>query len=81
MTFTFNRDNVHLLKEQNYNRSVDPKIQLARFKYGLVLIGLAMLNDEKAKNADTNIENEIFNVTKAIASCVFASHSINGRSK
>lgn len=65
--FFLNRDNVHLLREQKSNTKVEPKIQLARFKYGLVLIGLSMLNEHKKSKAETEIEPIIFEATRSIA--------------
>ena len=68
--FYINIDNVHLLTEQKANTSIDHKLLSARYKYGMVLIGLAILKD-----ADDNPENEngdnkfskIVEVTKAIS--------------
>ncbi|MDC0309299.1 hypothetical protein OAL72_00965 [bacterium] len=65
--FYINVDNAHLLREQKFNKSIDPKIQLSRFKYGLVIIGLAMLNDQKLKESETNIECVISKVTRCVA--------------
>lgn len=68
--FYINMDNIHLLTEQKSNTTTDHKLLGARYKYGMVLIGLAIL-----KEADENPENEngdnkfskIVEVTKAIS--------------
>jgi hypothetical protein len=65
--FFLNRDNVHLLREQKANAKIEPKIQLARFKYGFVLIGFSMLNEHKKSKAQTEIEPKILEATRAIA--------------
>ena len=58
---------MHLLREQKANTKVEPKIQLARFKYGLVLIGLSMINEHKKSKAQTEIEPIILEATRSIA--------------
>ncbi|MGD8305321.1 MAG: hypothetical protein PVF17_01585 [Ignavibacteria bacterium] len=68
--FYINMDNIHLLTEQKANTKTDHKLLSARYKYGMVLIGLAIL-----KEADDNPENEngenkfskIVELTKAIS--------------
>ncbi len=56
-TFYINMDNVYLLNELKYGKE-DANLTKAKFKYGNVLVGLALLQDEKqngkAENSDTN---------------------------
>ncbi|GAB4325360.1 MAG: hypothetical protein Kow0074_19010 [Candidatus Zixiibacteriota bacterium] len=44
--FYVNLDNIHLLTEQKSANGVDPRILEARYKYGMVLIGLGILRLE-----------------------------------
>ena len=41
--FFINKDNVHLLTEQKYNRRLVPEIQYTRYEAGMVLIALAII--------------------------------------
>lgn len=43
--FFINMHNVHLLTEQKSNGNVDSKLLNARYKYGMVLIGIALLKE------------------------------------
>lgn len=55
--FFVNVDNVHLRAEQKVSKE-DPAVLKARYKYGLVLIGLALLNDDLQKKASADEEDE-----------------------
>jgi hypothetical protein len=68
-------DNVHLLTELKLCSSEkDEKLFNSRYKYGMVLIGIALLNDSKFKKEE-NLESEdnedvfskIIYVTKVIS--------------
>ncbi len=76
--FYVNVDNVFLKTEMKaLKANEDPQLLNARFKYGLALIGIALLKDrdqlEKIKENDSHflsIEQIIFNTTKSIAPIV-----------
>ena len=70
--FFVNMDNVHLLTEQKAGVKIDSKLLDARYKYGMVLIGIALLKDFEASSDETNgEEKDIFSkidyVTKAVS--------------
>ena len=69
--FYINMDNIHLLTEQKSNSSIDYKLLNARYKYGMVLIGLALLktsdNQDSVFNGEPDIFSTIIEVTKAIS--------------
>ncbi len=54
--FFVNMDNIHLLTEKKANSKIANKLLDARYKYGMVLIGIAILNDHK--NSQNNHHNE-----------------------
>ena len=75
--FFINKDNIHLLTEKKAISKIDNNVLDARYKYGMVLVGLAMLNDNKAR--ETNFEkyngnsdeetifDKILNYTKVVS--------------
>jgi hypothetical protein len=75
--FLCNIDNVYLKNEQKIRKSIDSELLKEQFKYGLALISLALLNEheksESKKNIEQNndneesIDDEIYNVTKAMS--------------
>ncbi len=69
--FYINMDNVFLQMEVKQNTKVDPKLMEARFKYGMVLLGLSLLDyEEKNKSEDDNgasMYDRISEITSAIA--------------
>jgi hypothetical protein len=68
--FFINMDNIHLRSEQKSESLKDSRLLGARYKYGMTLIGLAMLKDDKSNEKDDE-NNSIFEkitcVTKAIS--------------
>ncbi len=52
--FFINMDNIHLSTEKKSNSVVDTKLLEARYKYGMVLIGIALLKD----NDEINKKNQ-----------------------
>lgn len=78
--FYINMDNIYL-KSELKSGSTDPEINRARFKYGLVLLGLAILQqdlqekkrtdaedrDEEFEDRKENIEDKVDAFSKAIA--------------
>lgn len=65
--FFINIDNIHLLTEKKAITSITPKILEARYKYGMVLIGIALLNDNLIAAAEGSEENtETPNVYESI---------------
>jgi len=74
--FFVNMDNIHLLTEKKSNTIIANKLLDARYKYGMVLLGMAVLNDYKNSQNDkkngndldeTNIYDKISYVSKAIS--------------
>jgi len=48
--FYVNIDNIHLLTEQKASTNTDSKLLEARYKYGMVLIGIALLKDRQSSS-------------------------------
>ncbi len=71
--FFVNIDNIHLLTELKTAKNTEIKAVQAKYKFGLVLIGLALLNDnDKQQKAEDTDESEsiyttIEKITKAIS--------------
>jgi hypothetical protein len=70
--FFVNMDNIHLLTEQKANLKIETKLQEARYKYGMVLIGIAILNDYRTKNnqkpnGEEDVYEKISSVSKIIS--------------
>lgn len=72
-TFHINVDNICLETEMKYAKG-DPAVLKAKFVYGNVLIGLALLQDhlkrapaDSDQHEDWSIENHVANTTRAIA--------------
>lgn len=71
--FYVNMDNVYLQMELKDNAKIDPKILEARFKYGMVLLGISLLETsekQKENNSEKNgksIYDEINFVSSAIS--------------
>lgn len=72
--FFINIDNKYLLAEQKYQK-IDPKLLKARYSYGMVLVGLAVLHEFKnhseedllGNNNERDIPGYVYDVTKAIS--------------
>lgn len=58
--FYINVDNIHLLSEIKASKNVEPQILMSKYKFGLVLIGLALLNSENNESLDENEDKDIF---------------------
>lgn len=68
--YFINIDNVYLRAElKSLNRKKEPKLFESRFKFALVLIGLALLKDnlENLTEDDETPEDRVFSVTKSLA--------------
>lgn len=73
--FFINMDNVYLQMEIKGSTKIDPRILEARFKYGMVLLGISLLDFEERKKKDeskdtdgsTSIYENILNFSKAIS--------------
>lgn len=70
--FYLNIDNIYLKSELKNSSSENIKLIEARYKYGIVLIGLCILNQyTKTKEANQIDESEVYNeiskITKAIS--------------
>lgn len=67
--FFVNVDNAHLLSELRALRNRDYELITAKYKFGMVLIGIALLNSdfEIAKDEETNIFDIIAETAKSIS--------------
>lgn len=71
--FFINMDNIYLLTEQKGSQSEDPKLVEARYKYGMVLVGIALLRQDdnhKPEEEDEkawDVFEQISYVTEAIS--------------
>ena len=70
--FFVNIDNIHLLTELKSNTDLDSKLLEARYKYGMALIGLALLHEgAAAEKANEDVEEDVFqkilDITKMIS--------------
>lgn len=73
-TFFINIDNVHLRTESKSNTDKDSRLLCARYKYGMTLIGIAMLKERNNSNENVGLDDDsedifsrIKNVTKTIS--------------
>ena len=64
-------DNKYLLSELKMKYKLEPEILKSQYKFGMVLIGLSLINslEKEDTNESENFdsENEVYKVTKAIA--------------
>lgn len=74
--YFINMDNIHLLTEQKTISNINPVLLDARYKFGMVLIGIALLRDYRCSNNkrgstsisdDADIYDKIIYVTRAIS--------------
>jgi hypothetical protein len=69
--FYINMDNIYLHSELKSKSKTEPDILKSQYKFGMVLIGLSLLNsfekENKEDSDDLDIENEVSKVSKAIA--------------
>ena len=69
--FYVNMDNKYLLSELKMKYKLEPEILKSQYKFGMVLIGLSLINslEKEDTNESENFdsENEVYKVTKAIA--------------
>lgn len=70
--FYINLDNVFLQTEIKGSPKIDPRLLEARFKYGMVLLGISLLEHFEKKEIETqrnglSIYDEIFSVSKAVS--------------
>jgi hypothetical protein len=75
--FFINMDNIYLQMEIKEDTKIDPRLLEARFKYGMVLIGVSLLDfDEKrkkveelnmSKDEDVSIYEKILLFSRAIS--------------
>ncbi len=56
--FFVNIDNVHLLSEIKPLKNTDVQVVQAKYKFGLVLVGLALLNESNSKETKPDDEYE-----------------------
>ena len=56
--FFVNMDNIHLLTEKKVSSSIDLQLLDARYKYGMVLIGIALLKDYEDQNREISDEED-----------------------
>ncbi len=75
--FFINMDNIHLLTEKKFNSRIDNRLLDARYKYGMVLLGIALLKDnqDSSKNCElvdkdyeeSNVYNKISYLSKVVS--------------
>lgn len=69
--FYINMDNVFLRMEIKGNIKIDPRLLEARFKYGMVLLGISLLKyfeeETTIQKNGPSVYDEIFSVSKAIS--------------
>lgn len=69
--FFINMDNKYLKTEQKGSPKIDPELLNARFKYGMVLVGLACLTHDEKRDGEEDengtIYDKIYFFTKALA--------------
>lgn len=67
--FFINMDNVYLKMEIKEDVKIDPKLLEARFKYGMVLLGISLLDfDEKRKDVDKEaLQNDSTSIYEKIS--------------
>lgn len=71
--FFVNIDNIHLLSELKPLKSTEIQLVQAKYKFGLVLLGLALLNDDSRKKVIPNNEDEpvtIFSLIQRLSKAV-----------
>jgi len=56
--FFINMDNVYLLSEQKSNSKINPKLLDARYKYSMVLLGIALIKDNETIDISKESEND-----------------------
>ncbi len=56
--FFINMDNVYLQIEIKGNTNIDPKLLEARFKYGMILLGISLLDFEEKKEKSNTSDQE-----------------------
>jgi hypothetical protein len=70
--FFVNIDNIHLLTELKAAKNIELKAVEAKYKFGLVLVGIALLQEdnngtEESKEVEEDIFNTIYKTSKAIS--------------
>jgi len=68
--FYINMDNIYLRMEIKENSKIEPKLLEARFKYGMVLLGISLLdfdNKSKKDKKETLQENDSISIYEKIA--------------
>lgn len=68
--FFVNMDNIYLLSEVKARSDIDARLLGDRYKYALVLIGLALLkehSDDNGKTKDEEIQSEVSNTTAKLS--------------
>jgi len=62
--FYINMDNIYLQMEIKENTKIDPKLLEAKFKYGMVLLGISLLDfDNKDQKSEEKAQNESSNLS------------------
>lgn len=64
--FYINMDNIYLLTEIKGRTKTDPEILKAQYKYGMVLISMALLRELQEKE-DESIYEKVYGITRAIS--------------
>lgn len=69
---TLESDNIHLLAEVKPAKITDVQVLQAKYKFGLVLVGLSILNDNNKKPKDEEPEehNNIFAIVAQLSKAI-----------
>ncbi|MFN8310886.1 MAG: hypothetical protein U0T73_13070 [Chitinophagales bacterium] len=70
--FFVNIDNIHLLSEIKPAKTTDIQVLQAKYKFGLVLVGLSILNDDnkKPKEEEQDENNNIFTIVARLSKAI-----------
>ena len=70
--FYINMDNIHLMTEKKDLPNIEPKLVDARYKYGMVLIGLAVIrdyeeNETPSEETDIDVSKRVREISKVLS--------------
>ena len=68
--FFINLDNIHLLSELKASKSSELQALQAKYKFGLVLIGIAILNDNSSEKSSDDDEGDIYKTISKISKAI-----------
>jgi hypothetical protein len=68
--FFVNIDNIHLLSELKTAKKTDIEIIQAKYKFGLVLIGLSILNQKSPTKESNDDEEDVYEIVKKMSQAI-----------